>query len=231
MRSSPVGADRECGEFVSQASRFMGGFIRKFVVWVALPMACLFTLVVAGFLQEFASDDLPAAARDAGVAFPLKDPLVVVRIQPMTLALYDGETLAKRYNIGYGRGPIGRISERETSTPLGEFLIAGKEKRENVMGHGSRFLRFDFPTEEIAHRAWEAGTISDEECDAIIAAHAEGAEPPHDTPLGGPLGIQGNFFFFLERRFTDGSIALSNADINELYEHVEIGTRVIILDR
>ena len=209
----------------------MHGFIRKFVVYVALPTAFLFTLVVAGLLQEFAPDDLPAAARDAGVALPLKNPLIVVCIQPMTLSLYDGETLTQRYNIGYGRGPIGRISKRENSTPLGEFVIAGKEKRKNVMGHGSRFLRFDFPTEEIALRAWEAGAITDDDLDAILSAHAEGQEPPHDTPFGGPLGIQGNFFFFLERRFTDGSIALSNADINELYAHGEIGTRVIIRDR
>ena len=45
----------------------MHGFIRKFVVYVALPTAFLFTLVVAGLLQEFAPDDLPAAARDAAV--------------------------------------------------------------------------------------------------------------------------------------------------------------------
>ena len=209
----------------------MLGVIRKFALWVGLPVAFLFTLVVAGLLQEFAPDGLPTAARDAGVPFPLKDPRIVVRIQPMTLALYDGDILAKRYNIGYGRAPVGRVSDRENSTPLGEFVIAGKEKREDVLCHGSRFLRFDFPTEEVAHRAWEAGAITDDDLDAILSAHAEGQEPPHDTPLGGPLGIQGNFFFFLERRFTDGSIALSNGDINELYEHVEIGTPVMILDR
>lgn len=209
----------------------MGGFFRKFILWFALPVAFLFSLVVAGFLQEWSPDDLPEAARSAGVVLPLTDPKIIVRIQPMSLTLCDGDTVVKRYNIGYGRAPVGRISKREDSTPLGEFVITAKEKRKDVMGRGSRFLRFDFPTEEVANLAWESGFISDEDLDAILAAHAAGDEPPYDTPLGGPIGIQGNFFFFLERRFTDGSIALSNADINELYEHVETGTRVIITDR
>ena len=149
----------------------------------------------------------------------------------MTLSLYDGDTLLRRYDIGYGRGPVGRIVNRENCTPLGEFRIVAKQKRADLMSRGARFLRLNHPTEETAHRAWESGAITDEDLDAICAAHAEGREPPHDTALGGPLGIQGNLFFFMERRFTDGSIALSNGDLNELYEHVSIGTLVIIKER
>ncbi len=209
----------------------MGGPLRRIVLQVLLPLAFLFALVVAGFLQEFAADDLPQVARKAGLQLPLADPVVIVRIQPMTLSLYDGDRLLKRYDIGYGRGSLGRVVNRGQATPLGEFRIVAKEKRQDLMSRGSRFLRLNFPSEEVAQRAWEVDAIAETDLDAIIDAQDEGREPPHDTPLGGPLGIQGNLFFFMERRFTDGSIALSNADVNELFEHVGVGTPVIIRER
>jgi len=38
---------------------------------------------------------------------------------------------------------------------------------------------------------------------------AAAGDPPPAGPLGGPLGIQGNFFFWVAQHFTDGSVALA----------------------
>jgi len=204
-------------------------FLRKFILYLVLPLAFGVVLFVAGFLQEWSADGIPDAARDAGITIPLDDPRIEVSLQKMTLSLLSGDTLVKRYNIGFGRGPVGRITGREDSTPVGEFTIIKKEKRKDYLGRGSRFLLFDYPTQDIADVAYVGGGLSDEQYGDITAAHWALEAPPHDTSLGGPLGIQGNFFFFLERRFTDGSIALSNGDINELYEYVTDGTPVTII--
>lgn len=206
----------------------MSSKLRKFVLYLLLPSAFAFVLFVGGFLQEFSPDDIPDAARAAGVVLPLDDPRIVVSLQKMTLTLFNGDTIVTRYNIGYGPGPSGRVTRREGSTPVGDFTIIRKEKREDLIGRGSRFLVFDFPTTEIADQSYEAGGLTDEQYMDILGAHRAGKMPPHDTPLGGPIGIQGNFFFFMDRRFTDGSIALSNGDINELYRYVTVGTPVTI---
>ena len=202
--------------------------LRTFTLYIVLPVAFGAVLFLAGFLQEFSGDEIPDAARAAGVTLPLSEAHIVVSCQRMTLSLFSGDALIKRYNIGYGRGPVGRITKRAGSTPIGNFTIIKKERRGDLIGHGSRFMMFDFPSLELADQAYEVGELSDEDHEAIAAAHASVSPPPFDTPLGGPVGIQGNFFFFLDRRFTDGNIALSNADINELFEYVPVGTTVSI---
>ena len=61
-----------------------------------------------------------------------------------------------------------------------------------------------------AIRGLEAGVIDSDEYREITQAAQLGSMPTYGTGLGGPLGIQGNFFFFRERHFTDGSVAVSN---------------------
>jgi len=206
----------------------MLGLLRNTMVWLGVPCACLGILFAVGYLQEFASDDIEAAAGNEGAGFPLEDPWIEIDLQRMTLELRDGEHMIKRYAIGYGSGRIGRVVGRRDSTPLGEFKIVEKRQRKDILVRGSRFLVFNFPNPDVAYTAYEADVITEDELDSILQADAEGAVPPMDTALGGPLGIQGNYWFFMGRRFTDGSVALANADVNELYEHVPVGTPVVI---
>lgn len=202
--------------------------LRILITYGGLALAVLATIFVAGFLQEFAGDEIPEAARKAGVSLPLKEPRIEIRLQTMTLSLFDGETLVKRYNIGYGYKTPGRLQDREGSTPLGEYQVVAKSEREDLLTRGTRFLQIDFPSLYDAGRAFDTGVISRNDYERIESRALLEEPPPSDTPLLGPIGIQGNFFFFRDRRFTDGSVALSNGDINELYEYVPIGTPVII---
>jgi len=202
--------------------------LRMWFTYGGLLVAFLGTLFVVAYLQEFAGDDIPEIAREAGVSLPLKDPRLEVILQNMTLALYEGDVLLKRYSVGYGHKMPGRANDREGSTPLGEYMIVDKQERKDLLSRGTRFLRFDFPGLEDADKALDAGEITREDYEAINVAHRLDEFPPSDTALLGPLGIQGNYFFFQDRRFTDGSLALSNGDINELYEYVPIGTPVVI---
>jgi hypothetical protein len=203
-------------------------FLRKAFVIGGSVAAFLTVLLVVGFLQEIHGDDIPELARKQGLRTPLADPRIVVSIQRNTLTLYDGEVAVKRYNVASGHLSAGRVSDREGSTPLGEYAVIGKEIRKDVLNRGSRFLLLNFPTETDALRAYDLGLLTRDELDRVRRAELTGAVPPFDTVLGGPVGIQGNFFFFRESRFTDGNIALSNGEMNELFEHVPVGTPVVI---
>jgi hypothetical protein len=203
----------------------------KFLEWgriLGLIGAVLWLLITAGFLQEFASDTIPDAAKSQGLTLPLAEPWILVNLQRMSLHLLDGEIKVKSYDIGRGAGPTGRIGVTGMGTPTGDFVISKKLRRENMLDRGSRFLMFEYPRAEDVERALEGGMIDSNDFDRLSEAIFAGREPPYDTPLGGPLGIQGNYFFFHSRNFTDGSVALANGDINELYNYVFPGMRVVI---
>jgi hypothetical protein len=184
---------------------------------------------VGGFLQEFHGRDLDERARAAGLRLPLEDPRIEVACHRFALELWDGETLIKRYEAGFGRSQVsGRIGTELASTPMGEYRVVRKDVRRGILERGSRFLLLDYPNSGDAQRGLDAGVLSRDEYERVVAAERAGEPAPYDTALGGPLGIQGNYFFFRERHYTDGSVAISNADINELFEAVPIGTPVVI---
>ena len=206
--------------------------MRRFIVLVlsyggAAAVICT-AIVIFALLQEVYNDDLPERAAAAGISLPLEDPIIEVSIQRGTLSLLEGDVMLKRWNIGQGRVTAGRRVNREGSTPIGEYRVVAKRMREDVLERGSRYLILDFPSDFDAQRALDLGAISYAEYLRIAAAAARDELPPTDSALGGPVCIQGNFFFFRNSRCTDGCIAMGNAEINQLYEYVPVGTPVII---
>lgn len=207
----------------------MNSKLRK-LVYAALSIAFAVILFVAGFLQEFSPDDVSGKLKSLGLLSKFDDPRIEVSVNKMVLSLFDGETLVSRYDIGFGSGRPGRSAVEERSTPYGEYRIVARQKRGAVFSRGSRFLIIDYPSMNDAANALGNGKLSQADYDRIARAHAVGERIPVDTPLKGPIGIHGNFFFFRDRRFTDGSVALSNSDLNELFEYVPVGTPVIITE-
>jgi hypothetical protein len=197
---------------------------------VVLLIGAAGTILFAGaFLQEFHGHDIESRLPGLGLRLPLKDPRIEVSCYRFVLELWDGDVMIKRYEAGFGRSPVsGRIGKDIASTPHGEYSVIRKDKREDVLKHGSRFMLLDYPNTGDAQRALEVNLITRAEYERIVAADRAGEPPPYDTALGGPLGIHGNFFFFRERHYTDGSVAIGNADINELFDYVPVGTPVLI---
>jgi hypothetical protein len=204
-------------------------WLRKWFVLILVIVAAGCIAFAGGFLQEFHPHDIDSRLPGLGLKLPLKDPHIEVSCYRFVLELYDGEILIKRYEAGFGRSPVsGRIGKDMASTPHGEYRIIRKDTRENILTRGSRFLLLDYPNSGDAQRALEANLVTRDEYQRIVNADRNDERPPWDTPLGGPVGIQGNFFFFRERHYTDGSVAISNADLNELFDYVPIGTPVNI---
>jgi hypothetical protein len=202
--------------------------LRRVLVFSGLLGSVSAVLILGGVLQEWRASELPDRIRAAGLRLPFDEPRLEISLQRMVLEFKDGDALIKRYDIAYGRGAPGRLGRSAQATPLGEYRVIRKLKHDDLVAHGSRFLQIDFPSPADVSRAFQSGVIEDEDYGRLMAAIQAGEPPPADTALGGPLGIHGNFFFFRERRFTGGSIALSNGDINELYESVPLGTVVAI---
>jgi murein L,D-transpeptidase YafK len=145
-----------------------------------------------------------------------------------TLSVFRGEQVLHRFDdVAIGRGGASADRERgDGSTPLGTFHI-------DRIHASSRFLLFfgiDFPRPEHARRAFDAGRIDAEDYERILAAYEANRPPPQDTPLGGQLGIHGlgpsDQRVHEAFNWTQGCIALTNAQIKRLSRWIHLGMRV-----
>jgi len=111
------------------------------------------------------------------------------------------------------------------------FEICAKDS--NVKYHKN--LKLNYPRIKDAAEALKNGVIKRKDYLKIKRAIDLGECPPSDTPLGANIGIHGigqyNFIFKnlpFVFNWTDGSIAVSNENIDELFKVTKIGTEVII---
>jgi murein L,D-transpeptidase YafK len=157
---------------------------------------------------------------------PLKLPLVAPRIRisksSRQLELYSDERLVRTYPIALGLNPVDdKEREGDRRTPEGEFYVCMKNER-------SQFylsLGLSYPNEEDAERGLRAGLITPAQHDEIVQAIRHKQKPPWNTPLGGEVMLHGGG---TTNDWTWGCVALSDADIKELFAAIPIGTPVRI---
>jgi murein L,D-transpeptidase YafK len=155
---------------------------------------------------------------------------LAVDTHELTLSIMQGDSPLKVYsNIAIGSN--GATSQRkllDKKTPLGDFRI-------NAIKTSSRFrlfLSIDYPTMEDAQKAFDEERISEDEYSALSQALLKGMPPPQNTSLGGHLGIHGvglgNVEVHNRFNWTNGCIALTNDQVDELAGWVNVGTKVRI---
>jgi len=145
-----------------------------------------------------------------------------------SLSLMDGDrTIRVIENISVGRNGVSTDrTVQDRTTPLGSYRV----RRINPESRFRIYFGFDYPNLEQAQRAFRAGRISYDQLKSIRRAHYLEQEPPSNTPLGGQIGIHGigNGDARIHEDFdwTDGCIAVTNAEIDELAQWLRLGTRV-----
>ncbi len=148
----------------------------------------------------------------------------------LTLSVMQGEeTLITFDNIAIGsNGPTRSKRAGDEKTPLGDYRITAIR----MDSHFHRFLAIDYPTMEDARRGLQERRINRAEYDALREAWNRGIAPPQDTRLGGHLGIHGigagDPAIHDAFNWTNGCIALTNAQVEELLQWVREGTRVSV---
>jgi murein L,D-transpeptidase YafK len=150
---------------------------------------------------------------------------IIVAKRSRQLSLLSGLEVLRDYPIALGRnGAADKSIEGDEATPLGEFYICAKNPR-------SRYflsLCISYPNAEDAERGLAAGLISAEEHGQILDALKAGRMPPQHTRLGGEIYIHGHGGRAAPQG-TRGCIALSDADMQDLYDRAAIGTPVAIV--
>lgn len=138
---------------------------------------------------------------------------VVIKKSTRMLYLYSGDEVYKRYHIGLGKEPLGaKVFEGDMKTPEGSYMIDWKQlsKRYN------KSIHISYPNSKDKAYAKQFGVS------------AGGMIMIHGTPNTWSLNPLGDWFPML-LDWTDGCIALSNDDMNEVWERVLPNTLILIV--
>lgn len=129
--------------------------------------------------------------------------------------IYYKKRLIRGYRAVFGPDPkTNKCIEGDRCTPEGWYKISDK----HISGKYNKFMLLDYPTPknyERFNKLKEEGKI------------------PQNARIGGSVGIhgiwpRGDDMIEMGIGWTDGCVALKNADVDELYTWVRVGTRVYI---
>ncbi|MCA1566704.1 MAG: L,D-transpeptidase [Acidobacteria bacterium] len=162
------------------------------------------------------------ASPQSPLKLPLVNPRVVVSKGKRQLALYAGGAVVRTYRIALGANPSDdKVRQGDRATPEGDFYICVKNARSNFY----LSLGLSYPNAEDAERGLRDKLITRAERNAIVRAIQNKRRPPWNTALGGEIFIHGGG---TDGDWTWGCVALSNADIKELFDALPLGTSVRI---
>jgi len=162
----------------------------------------------------------------------ISNPSIIVDRRNYALELYSDSILVKKYTAVFGRnkGSV-KLSKNDFITPSGEYKICRIDTNDIYY----KKLYLNFPNIADAAEALKIELISRDEFLAISNNIIANGCSFGDTILGSDIGIQGigeyNMIFKnlpFVFNWTNGSIAISNENIDELLSIVEVGTIVII---
>jgi murein L,D-transpeptidase YafK len=147
-----------------------------------------------------------------------------------TLSVYRGNSLVERFApVSLGRGGADHQRKRGGNvTPKGEFRV----NRFNMASDWHIFIGLDYPTPTHARMALESGVYTSRDYDDYFTYYRRHGYPPQQTVLGGFIGIhgvgKGDPEIHEQFHWTQGCVAVTDAQIERLSTLIDIGTRVVI---
>ncbi|MBI2969625.1 MAG: L,D-transpeptidase [Gammaproteobacteria bacterium] len=186
---------------------------------------------IAPFL--LAQFGLLAYAAAACAASPQSIQIEVSKSGQIMLVKQDGQVI-RRFHVALGKGGNGTKQRLgDNKTPLGRYRIV--DFRGDSRFH--YFMQLDYPNLLDAWHGYRNELIDASQFKAIATTYGRHELPPQDTALGGYIGIHGigessdeRLRIHRDNNWTEGCIALTNEDLNELRAFVAIGTRVVITE-
>jgi len=171
----------------------------------------LFT-TLAFSLAAFCKNETPVAKQTTTsvVVLPANTVIdsIVVSKSKREMYVYAKRKLLKTYNIGLGKDPVGhKHFEGDNKTPEGLYFINGK----NGSSKYHKNLGISYPNQK----------------DMAYAVKMK-------KPAGGDVKIHGLPAGYKDVDYphmpdwTWGCIAVTNANVDELYEHVKVGAKIFI---
>lgn len=161
---------------------------------------------------------------------PGKKLIIVIDKSDHTLALVSEALEIKSYHVEFGDGgTTDKQIAGDHKTPEGTFYVAEKSVLNPADYYlGTRWMRISYPNIEDANRGLEKGLINKDTFNRIVNAINNKQIPPQHTALGGGVGIHGGGTLQMGSDWTWGCIGLSNKNVEDFFNYVNVGTPIII---
>ncbi len=205
--------------------------LRNIIYIIASTLFFFSGMVAYGIILHLREKTLDEMLREKNIK-QLKNVSIQVDRRNYKLDLYSDTTKVKSYNVVFGRNsnPI-KLSKDDYITPIGDYYICRIDT--NNIYYKKLFL--NYPNLKDAAEALRKNIISHREFISISNSIKNCGCSYSKTPLGADIGIQGTGDYNLIFKnlpfvfnWTNGSIALSNENIDELLSVISIGTKVTI---
>lgn len=140
---------------------------------------------------------------------------IVVDKSDYELYIYDDAQWVATYPVVFGNNDLGdKLMEGDRRTPEGTFRIVSKRVHEKW----HRFLLIDYPTRESYEK---------------FSYRKEHGLIPSSARIGGSIGIHGvwpheDYAVDNYDNWTQGCISMKNAHVEELYNMIRVGTKIMI---
>ena len=159
-------------------------------------------------------------------------PSIIVSKKKYNLELYEDTVLVKTYKAAFGKsGRIIKESFTDNGTPNGNYMI----QQIDTLSKYHRLILLNYPNQTDLIEAYKKQWITEEEYYLILGNIKKGKHPFEGIQKYARIGIHGiGTYDFIFRNlpftfnWTNGSIALSNGDVDELLRVVRTGTPVLI---
>lgn len=146
------------------------------------------------------------------------------------LYVYRGEELLRKYRADFGTNAFADKVQRGSDwepdhwrTPDGTFFVV----RKNPNSQFYKAFVLNYPTAKDADRGLRQRLISASQHRAIVRAEENFESPPMNTALGGLIEIHGRGTG-AGSNWTQGCVAVRDAEMDELWRWVQVGTPVLI---
>lgn len=138
------------------------------------------------------------------------DKVLVIKSERV-LKLLSGDNVIKSYHIALGANPVGhKQQEGDNRTPVGSYTL--DYKNENSIAH--RSIHISYPNAADTARAQSLGV-----------------SPGGDIMIHGQMNGFGHFAWFSQQRdWTEGCIAVTNDEMDEIMAAVNVGTPIEIIE-
>lgn len=187
--------------------------------------------VIYGIILNLREVPISEAMRKKGFT-KLEDVHILVDRKNYSLSIYEDTVLIKSYRASFGRNLRDRKKLfNDGATPVGEYNICSIDTTDDRY----KFLRLNYPNLDDAMDALRRGSINQKEYNNIKFDFYYSECIQTETILGNNIGIHGigrlNYIFKnlpFVYNWTDGSIAISNENIDELLTVAGKGTKIVI---
>ena len=214
------------------ASDYLNKDVLKNIIYLTFAIIIFFFgVIVYGIVLNLRDVPLSEALLKSGYS-EITNPKIIVDRHNYTLGIYEDSVLIKNYRVSFGKSVHAQKSRAgDKATPVGEYKICKIYTTHKYY----KFFQLNYPNLTDGADALRKGLISQKEYNDIKFEFYYDECPKYNNILGGNIGIHGigelNYIFKnlpFAFNWTDGSIAMSNENIDEIYSVIREGTEVVI---